>query len=93
VITVRGELGDERMVVSVTDQGPGVPGVEKDAVFDRFMRFDTGGRSGLGLSIAKTFVEAHGEHIWVEDVAGGGARFVFTLPLVATAANGVRQLE
>ena len=93
VITVRGELGNERMVVSVTDQGPGVPGVEKDAVFDRFMRFDTGGRSGLGLSIAKTFVEAHGEHIWVEDVAGGGARFVFTLPLAATAANGVRQLE
>ena len=47
------------------------------------MRFDTGGRAGLGLTIAKTFVEAHGEHIWVEDVAGGGARFVFTLPVTA----------
>ena len=45
------------------------------------MRFDTGGRAGLGLSIAKTFVEAHGERIWVEDVAGMGARFVFTLPI------------
>ena len=49
-------------------------------MFDRYVRFDTGGRAGLGLTIAKTFVEAHGEHIWVEDVPGGGARFVFTLP-------------
>lgn len=49
-------------------------------MFDRFTRFDTGGRAGLGLNIAKTFVEAHGEHVWVEDVPGGGARFVFTLP-------------
>ena len=63
-----------------TDAGPGVPPAEREAVFDRFVRFDTGGRAGLGLTIAKTFVEAHGERIWVEDVPGGGARFVFTLP-------------
>ena len=63
--------------------GPGVPAGEREAVFDRFVRFDTGGRAGLGLTIAKTFVEAHGEHIWVEDAPGGGARFVFTLPMAA----------
>ena len=57
-------------------------------VLDSFVRFDTGGRSGLGLAIAKTFVEAHGEHIWVEDIPRGGTRFVFTLPLAAT--NGTR---
>ena len=60
------------------DAGPGVPAAEREAVFDRYVRFDTGGRAGLGLTIAKTFVEAHGEHIWVEDVPGGGARFAFT---------------
>jgi signal transduction histidine kinase len=57
-----------------------VPVSERETVFQSFVRYDTGGRSGLGLAIAKTFVEAHGEGIWVEDVSGGGARFVFTLP-------------
>ena len=60
-----------------------MPADEHEAVFNRFVRFDTGGRAGLGLTIAKTFVEAHGERIWVEDVRDGGARFVFTLPLAA----------
>ena len=69
----------DRVALSVTDSGRGVPFGEREAIFDRFVQFDTGGRTGLGLTIAKTFVEAHGEHIWVEDVAEGGARFVFTV--------------
>ncbi len=52
------------------------------------MRFDTGGRSGLGLAIAKAFVEAHGDRIWVEGAPGGGARFVFTLPVAVGAELG-----
>ncbi len=80
---------DDRIALSVTDQGPGIPATEREAVFDRYVRFDTGGRAGLGLTIAKTFVEAHGEHIWVEDVPGGGARFVFTLPVSATVGAGL----
>jgi two-component system sensor histidine kinase KdpD len=82
LITVAGELRGDRIALSVTDAGPGVPPGEREAVFDTYVRFDTGGRAGLGLTIAKTFVEAHGEHIWVEDAPGGGARFVFTLPPV-----------
>jgi two-component system sensor histidine kinase KdpD len=88
LITVAAEVRDDRVALSVTDRGPGVPSNEREAVFDRFVRFDTGGRAGLGLTIAKTFVEAHGERIWVDDVPGGGARFAFSLPLAAT--NGVR---
>ncbi len=80
MITVAAELRDDRIVVSVADTGTGVPPAEREGVFDRFVRFDTGGRAGLGLTIAKTFVAAHGEHIWVEDGPEGGARFVFTLP-------------
>jgi two-component system sensor histidine kinase KdpD len=87
-ITVAGDVRDDRIVVSVTDRGPGVPKSEQAEVFDRFVRFDTGGRAGIGLTIAKTFVEAHGEHIWVEDAADGGARFVFTLPMAATNGTG-----
>lgn len=79
-VAVTGEVRSDRVAVLVSDQGPGVPPEERETVFDRFVRFDTGGRSGLGLAIAKTFVEAHGERIWVEEVPGGGSRFVFTLP-------------
>jgi two-component system sensor histidine kinase KdpD len=88
LITVAAELCHDRVTLTVTDRGPGVPSNEREAVFDRFVRFDTGGRAGLGLTIAKTFVEAHGERIWVDDVPDGGARFAFTLPLAAPV--GVR---
>jgi two-component system sensor histidine kinase KdpD len=83
VITVAAEVRDHRIALSVEDAGPGVLLPEREAVFDRFVRFDTGGRAGLGLTIAKTFIEAHGQRIWVEDAPQGGARFVFTLPVVA----------
>jgi two-component system sensor histidine kinase KdpD len=74
--------GEGRVAISVSDHGPGVPAAEREAIFETFVRFDTGGRSGLGLAIAKAFVEAHGDRIWVEEAAGGGARFVFTVPAV-----------
>jgi two-component system, OmpR family, sensor histidine kinase KdpD len=87
VITVAAEPTGDQIAVSVTDSGPGVPSDEHEAVFNRFVRFDTGGRAGLGLSIAKTFIEAHGEDIWVEDVVTGGARFVFTLSAALSPAT------
>jgi two-component system sensor histidine kinase KdpD len=74
--------------VAVTDEGAGVPPAERVAIFETFVRFDTGGRSGLGLAIAKAFIEAHGNRIWVEEGPRGGARFVFTLPL-AVASDAV----
>jgi two-component system sensor histidine kinase KdpD len=92
VITVAAEVRDDRIAVSVTDRGPGVPPAEREGVFDRFVRFDTGGRAGLGLTIAKTFVEAHDQQIWVEDVDGGGARFVFTLPVSPVEATSTGDL-
>ncbi len=86
-ITVAGEVRGDRVALSVADEGPGVPPAERDQVFDRFVRFDTGGRTGLGLAIAKTFVEAHGERIWVEE-SERGSRFVFTMPLADQRAAG-----
>jgi two-component system sensor histidine kinase KdpD len=81
-ISVGAELRGGVVAVSVIDRGPGVARSEREAVFDSFVRFDTGGRSGLGLAIAKTFMDAHGQRIWVDEASGGGARFVFTLPMV-----------
>jgi signal transduction histidine kinase len=86
-ITIAGERQGDQLTLSVTDRGSGIPLSDRESVFQSFVRYDTGGRSGLGLAIAKTFVEAHGESIWVEDVPEGGARFVVTLPL-ATSSDG-----
>ena len=86
VVTVRGERRGEQIVVSVTDQGPGVPPADRETIFDRFTQLSTGGRAGLGLTIVKTFVEAHGESVWYEEVPEGGARFVLSLP----RANGAK---
>jgi len=71
--------------VAVADRGPGIPAESLPRLFDAFYRA-TGGHpsvkgSGLGLAVAKGLVEAHRGLIRAENRAGGGARFVFTLPL------------
>lgn len=78
-VTVSAQRRDDLVTISVSDQGPGVEVQDRQAIFDRFVQFDTGGRAGLGLTIARTFVEAHGDHIWYEDAPGGGASFVFSM--------------
>jgi two-component system sensor histidine kinase KdpD len=74
---------DNAIELSVTDHGPGVEADRRDDVFGLFVRRDGDAGAGLGLAIAKTFVEAHGQRIWIEDAPGGGARFCFTLPAAA----------
>jgi two-component system sensor histidine kinase KdpD len=87
VITVKGERRGSQVVLSVADQGPGVPLGDRETIFDRFTQISTGGRAGLGLTIAKTFVEAHGERVWYEEDSGGGARFVVSLPVAQAASR------
>jgi signal transduction histidine kinase len=72
--------------VSVSDTGEGIPAEDLPHIFERFYRVDksraraTGG-SGLGLTIAKRLVEAHGGAITVQSKVGEGSRFSFTLPI------------
>ncbi|MGW4525487.1 sensor histidine kinase [Amycolatopsis sp. NPDC004378] len=64
--------------MTVTDTGPGVPGPERERIFDRLVRLDAArgqGGSGLGLPIARGFARAHGGDLWCEAAPGGGARF------------------
>ena len=74
---------DQQIVVSVADTGPGIPQEDLSKIFDRFWRAPGTKQkgSGLGLSIAKGIVEAHGGTIWAESQLGKGSSFFFTLPL------------
>ncbi len=69
------------ILVQVSDTGIGIPEEDIPYIFDAFYRVsrDTRG-SGLGLSIAKTIIEAHGGKIWVKSIPGEGSTFSFTLP-------------
>ena len=73
------------MTVTVSDTGEGIPEEDLPKIFERFYRVDksrtraTGG-SGLGLTIAKRFVEAHGGTIEVSSTQGRGTTFKFTIP-------------
>lgn len=76
------EQGDQGLRISVADQGPGIPPEQLDQVFAPFFTTRPEGL-GLGLSICRTIVEAHGGFVAVENRAGGGAIFSFTLPTVS----------
>jgi two-component system, OmpR family, phosphate regulon sensor histidine kinase PhoR len=79
------ELPDNRVQVSVQDDGPGIPPESRGRVFERFYRADrarsreTGG-TGLGLSIVKHIVRAHSGEVWLHSEMGTGTTFFFTLP-------------
>jgi two-component system sensor histidine kinase KdpD len=72
--------GDDRVEIAVADQGPGIASSERARVFEMFSQNGRGGRAGLGLAIAKAFVEAHGGAIWIDSNVDLGARIVFTVP-------------
>lgn len=70
-------------IIAVRDHGPGIADTELPHVFDRYWHGRTKkGGAGLGLSIAKGIVDAHGGHINVASVQGQGTEFSFTLPIV-----------
>ena len=72
---------DKDLLVQVTDCGIGIPGDHLPYIFDAFYRATGDQRgSGLGLSIARTIIEAHGGNIWAESSPGNGSTFSFTLP-------------
>ncbi|WP_354702245.1 hypothetical protein DSM112329_02601 [Paraconexibacter sp. AEG42_29] len=87
-VEVSVHLDEDRAVLAVEDDGPGVPEELRERVFERFVRAagDGGGSSGLGLAIVKAVSEGHGGTVdMAEPLDGVGARFVVTLPLLLSA--------
>ncbi len=85
VITARLIENQQSVVVSISDQGLGIPRKDINKIFDRFYRVDKArsrkqGGTGLGLAISKEVVEAHHGHIWVDSAEGRGSTFYISLP-------------
>lgn len=84
-ITVHLSETHNNILLSISDQGLGIPKKDLQKVFDRFYRVDKArarkqGGTGLGLAITKEVIKAHGGNIWVESQEGRGSTFFITLP-------------
>lgn len=91
-IIVVARLEKEMVKISVNDTGEGIPAEDLPNMFERFYRVDksrarTAGGSGLGLTIVKRLVEAHGGSVGVQSELGKGSSFMFTLPIDENSGN------
>lgn len=84
-ITVRMKTTEDQMILSISDQGLGIPKQDLPRIFDRFYRVDRArsraqGGTGLGLSIAKEIIKQHKGFIWAKSEYGKGSTFTIVLP-------------
>ena len=82
-VDVAATVKDGAIVTEVADRGPGIPPGEATRIFEKFYQIDPDreGGVGLGLTICRGIIEAHGGRIWAESRSGGGSLFRFTLPV------------
>ena len=94
IIEVAARIRENWLEIEVADQGPGIPEEYLTEVFNKFSRItraDGTSGIGLGLTISKGIVEAHGGKIWAENRPGGGSKIVFTLPLTISGTESKSQ--
>ena len=85
-IRITGQTRPDKVIVCVSDQGPGIAPDDLPHVFDRFYRAPEASRqtkgAGLGLYLSRAIIEAHGGNMWVDPESGHGARICFSLPKI-----------
>ncbi|MDE1727668.1 MAG: HAMP domain-containing histidine kinase [Thaumarchaeota archaeon] len=94
VVEIQLDEKESEVVVSVKDNGKGIPPAANDKIFKKFYQTDTTstrekGGSGLGLSICKGIVEAHGGTIWMQSTSSKGTTFSFTIPKIETTRTPI----
>jgi signal transduction histidine kinase len=92
-IVVRVVRGGDEVVISVDDEGPGIPPSDRRRVFDPFERLDRRGApktsgAGIGLAVVRDLVIAHAGRVWIEDAPTGGARVSIALRAVEAPQRG-----
>jgi two-component system sensor histidine kinase BaeS len=88
-VTIRASTDGSDAVLEVADTGPGIPDDERQLVWERFYRGESGrlvDGSGIGLAVVKELVDAHGGQVSVDEAPGGGARFTVRLPRTPATA-------
>src|SRR4029078_12990841 len=91
-IDVRAIQSQDRVEISVSDTGIGIAQEDQDAIFEEFRQVGSDYArkregTGLGLTLARKFVELHGGRIWVRSEIGRGSTFTFTLPVRTSLKN------
>jgi two-component system sensor histidine kinase KdpD len=86
-LEILGRVQEQEIVVAVADRGPGLPAGQEERIFEKFYQAAPGSArgAGLGLTICRSIIEAHGGQIRAANRPEGGAVFSFTIPLVAGA--------
>ena len=92
-IDVSAQTHDGIVEVAVSDSGAGIPPEDQELIFEEFGQARGGGKrhegTGLGLPLARKFIELHGGHLWVESRPGAGSTFRFTLPVTQRVEDPV----
>jgi len=80
-LTIQSRLAEDRqLIISVSDNGVGLPSEQASQIFDAFFTTKSHGL-GMGLRISRSIVESHGGRLWAADNSSQGASFSFTLPI------------
>jgi signal transduction histidine kinase/HAMP domain-containing protein len=83
-LTIKSEIGDGQLLISVSDTGTGLPPEQADQIFRAFFTTKDNG-TGMGLPISRSIIESHGGRLWAAGASGRGATFQFTLPATLAA--------
>jgi len=83
-LTIKSEVGDAQLLISVSDTGVGLPPEQADQIFRAFFTTKDNG-TGMGLPISRSIIESHGGRLWATGAPGSGATFQFTLPATVAA--------